>query len=53
MQRDFNRECQSGPGTTRYDSASRNSVGSSEVGGDEAEAEAEAESVEVVIFLDR
>lgn len=34
-QRDFKRECQTGPGTARYDSASWNSAGSSEVGGSE------------------
>ena len=49
MQRDFNRECQSGPGTTRYDSASWNSVESNAVG----EAESESDSEEMEILLER
>lgn len=44
-QRDLRRACQSGAGTTRYDSASWNSVGWSEVG-EELEFELELESVE-------
>lgn len=42
-QRDLRRACQSGAGTTRYDSASWNSVGWSEVGEEEFELALELE----------
>lgn len=48
-QSDLRRECQSGPGTTRYDSASWNSVGSSEVG----EAESELMDDDEEVWLER
>lgn len=50
------RECHSGAGTARYDSASRNSSGSRDVGEPDlagSESESESKALEVLVELER